>query len=159
MLLSRLTIVSTWGCCKLCWKPWNCNKHQALHKPQNTLEELMREVKPHYIAVPSLFRIPRSVESVPFWQPVLGCSGDRCLFPPKTLGHEGTLTLPIQKWGRINPFVSWLYLLPHCRAHTAPPFQIPAAPNPISSPASPSLELPYCLLPLFHVQGLKFRYF
>lgn len=44
-------IVTTRGCCRLFWKPRNCNKHQALCKPQNPLEEEMREVKPRYIAV------------------------------------------------------------------------------------------------------------
>lgn len=98
-------------------------------------------------------------ESALFWQPALGWRGDRCLFPLKTHSHEGTQTLPFQKLGGINPFKSQLYPLPQHGAHTASPFQFPPAPHPTRSPGSPSLGLPYCLLGLFHVQGLKFRYF
>lgn len=98
-------------------------------------------------------------ESVLFWQLALGCRGGRCLFPLKTHSHEGAQTLRFQKRGGINPFKSWLYPLPQHGAYTAPPFQIPPAPHAISSPGSPSLGLPLFLSGLFHVQGLKFRYF
>lgn len=117
-------------------------------------------MKPATLQYPACSGHPaRLGESVPFQQLALGCREDRHLFPLKTHSHEGAQTLPFQKCGGINPFKSQLYPLPQHGARTAPPFQIPPAPQPTSSPGSPSLGFLHCLSGLFYVQGLKFSYF